>query len=119
MPKRLRQGDMVSVTTGKYRGKRGRVLRILPEKNRVIVEGVNMVFKHLRRSQENPKGGRIQREAPIHSSNVMPIDPDSNTPTRVTSKVVDGKRTRVGRKTGATIGALPAKARKGAGKKED
>jgi large subunit ribosomal protein L24 len=119
MPMRLRQGDVVTVVAGKYRGKRGRVLRVLPDKNRVIVEGVNMVFKHLRRSQQNPKGGRIQREAPIHASNVMPVDPESNNPTRVSTKVVDGKRTRVGRKTGAVLGVQPAKSRKGGAKKED
>lgn len=119
MPMRVRQGDVVTVVTGKYRGKRGRVLRVMPGKNRVIVEGVNMVYKHLRRSQENPKGGRIQREAPIHASNVMPIDPESNNPTRVSTKLAGGRRVRVGRKTGAAIGAQPAKGRKGAGKKKE
>lgn len=120
MPNRLRQGDMVSVVSGDDRGKRGRILRVITEKNRVIVEGVNLVFKHLRRSQQNPQGGRVRREAPIAASNVMPVDPESNLPTRVSFRIVDGKRTRVGRKTGAALSAVTTKkgARKGAKQEE-
>jgi large subunit ribosomal protein L24 len=115
MARRIRQGDMVAVIAGDDKGRRGKVLRIIPEKNRVVVEGVNLVFKHLRKSQENPNGGRIRREAAMHMSNVMPIDPNTNEPTRVSSKVVDGQRVRVGRKSGAELGGMAAKS---AGKKE-
>ena len=104
----------MAVVSGDDRGKRGRVLRLVPEKNRVIVEGVNLVFKHLRKSQQNPQGGRVQREAPIAVSNVMPIDPDSNQPTRVSTKDVEGRRTRVGRKSGAALGTRAAKESKAA-----
>lgn len=123
MPKRIRRGDLVAVTSGDDRGKRGRVLRLVNEKNRVVVEGVNLVYKHLRKSQQNPQGGRVRREAPIALSNVMPVDPESNKPTRVASHLVDGRRTRVARGTGTALGAQAVKVTKGAaksgGKKED
>jgi large subunit ribosomal protein L24 len=120
MPNRLRQGDLVTVVSGDDRGKRGRILRVVHEKNRVIVEGVNLVFKHLRRSQQNPQGGRVRREAPIATSNVMPIDPETNKATRVSTKVVDGRRTRVGRKSGAALGAgAPKKGGRKSGGKEE
>ncbi len=117
MAKRIRKGDIVTIVAGDDKGKRGRVLRLVLEKNRVVVEGVNLVHKHLRKSQQHPQGGRIRREAPVHLSNVMPIDNESNRPTRVKSAIVDGKRVRVGVRTGAEVGA----AAKGAAsqKKED
>ena len=116
MSSRVRKGDMVAVISGNDRGKRGRVLRLMPKEDRVIIEGVNLVFKHMRRSQSNPQGGRIRREAAVHISNVMPIDPETNKPTRVSTKLVEGKRIRVARRTGVEIGAAhvaPSKARKG------
>lgn len=67
----VKSGDMVEVTAGNDRGLRGRILRAMPDKERVVVEGVNMRWKHLRRSREHPEGGRIRIEAPIHASNVM------------------------------------------------
>lgn len=110
MAHRIRQGDVVAVISGDDKGRRGKVLRILTEKNRVVVEGVNLVYKHLRKSQQNPNGGRIRLEAALHISNVMPIDSETNKPTKVASKVVDGKRVRVGRVTGAELGGTSAKA---------
>ena len=107
MPKRIRKGDMVAVISGNDRGKRGRVLRVIPEKNRVVIEGVNIVHKHLRKSQQNPQGGRIRREAPVHLSNVMPLDSESNKPTRVKTAEKDGRRVRVAR-SGAAIGGSSA-----------
>ncbi|MDA1193605.1 MAG: 50S ribosomal protein L24 [Planctomycetota bacterium] len=118
MAERIREGDIVAVVSGDSRGKRGRVLRVLPDKNRVVVEGVNLVFKHLRKSQQHPQGGRIRREAPVHVSNVMPIDPETNRPTRVKSADKDGRRIRVGVRSGAEVGASVKKAAAG-GKKED
>ena len=94
MSRRLRRGDLVAVISGDDRGKRGRVLRVDPVANRVIVEGVNLVFRHLRRSQKNPQGGRIRREAPINASNVMPVDSESNKPSRVRMAREDGRRVR-------------------------
>ena len=67
---RIKKGDMVEVISGSDRGKTGRVLRVFPEKERVVVEGVNMIKRHTRPSQRNPKGGILQKEAPIHVSNV-------------------------------------------------
>ncbi len=69
----VRRGDMVEAVAGNQRGMRGRVLRALPQQGRVLVEGLNMAWKHIRRSREHPSGGRIQREAPIDASNVMLI----------------------------------------------
>ena len=103
MAKRIRKGDMVLVISGADRGKRGRVLRVLPEKNRVVVEGARVVFKHLRKSQKHPNGARIRKEAAMDMSNVMPIDPETNRGTRVGTQVVDGERVRVGRRSGAVI----------------
>jgi large subunit ribosomal protein L24 len=103
MPARLRKGDTVAVISGEDAGKRGRVLRVIPDKSRVIVEGVNLVYKHLRRSQQNPQGGRVRREAPIPASKVMPVDPQTDKPTRVSSQEQDGRRIRVGRRSQAPI----------------
>ncbi len=112
MAARIRKDDMVVVISGDHKGARGKVLRVIPEKDRVVVEGVNMVYRHVRKSQRNPQGGRIQKEAPLHVSNVMPIDPKTDRPTRIrfeltkdAAGVVTGKR-RVctgGRSSGAVL----------------
>jgi large subunit ribosomal protein L24 len=101
----VRKNDEVIVIGGKDRGKRGRVLQVLPEKNRVLVEGVNVIKRHTRANpQRNVKGGIVEREAAIHASNVMPIDPDSGKPTRVGRKVMDdGRRVRISRRTGGVM----------------
>ena len=101
----VRKNDEVIVIGGKDRGKRGRVLQVLPEKNRVLVEGVNMIKRHTRANpQKNIKGGIVEREAAIHASNVMAIDPDSGKPTRVGSKTLDdGRRVRISRRTGGVM----------------
>jgi large subunit ribosomal protein L24 len=109
MPQRVRKGDLVVVTSGDDRGKRGRVLRVIPEKGRVVIEGVNFVFKHLRKSPKHPNGGRIRKEAPMDMSNVMPVDPESNGATRVAYRLVDGRRVRVGRRSGAALGGAGSK----------
>lgn len=83
MAARIRKDDIVMVIAGDHKGTRGKVLRVLPDKDRVVIEGVNMVWRHVRKSRKHPQGGRVQKEAPIHASNVMPIDPRSGKPTRV------------------------------------
>ncbi len=83
MARHIKTGDTVMVIAGADKGKTGKVLRILTDKDRVVVEGINRVWKHVRPSQRNPQGGRIQKDAPIHISNVMPLDPTTGKGTRV------------------------------------
>ncbi len=91
----VKKGDKVRVISGKDKGKTGVILAAYPKENRVLVEGVNIVKKHSKPSQANPQGGIFNQEAPIHVSNVMPIDPKSGNPTRVGYQTVDGKKVRV------------------------
>ncbi len=100
---RLKVGDLVQVVTGKDKGKRGKVTKLLKDGDRVLVEGLNMVVRHQRPTQLNTEGGRLEKEAPLHVSNVMPIDADSDKPTRVKIVVDDeGNKTRVA-KSGAAL----------------
>jgi large subunit ribosomal protein L24 len=101
----IRKNDMVAVRTGKDRGKRGRVIRVLADKGRVIVEGVNVIKRHTRPNpQKNIKGGIVEREASIHVSNVMLLDPDTNEPTRLGTRIMpDGHRVRISRKSGTVV----------------
>ena len=88
------------VTTGKDRGKRGRVVRLVADKNRVVVEGVNIIKRHTKANpQRNIKGGLVEREAPLHASNVQIVCPECGKPTRIGRKVLaDGRKVRVCRK---------------------
>ncbi|ASS89822.1 MAG: 50S ribosomal protein L24 [Bacillaceae bacterium] len=99
----VKKGDKVMVIAGKDKGKQGVILAAYPKKNRVLVEGVNIVKKHAKPSQDNPQGGIISKEAPIHVSNVMPLDPKTGEPTRVGYKIVDGKKVRVAKKSGEIL----------------
>ena len=99
----VKKGDKVQVISGKDKGKQGVILESFPKKDRVLVEGVNIVKKHSKPSQVNPQGGIISQEAPIHVSNVMPLDPKSGTPTRVGYKEVDDKKVRVAKKSGEVL----------------
>jgi large subunit ribosomal protein L24 len=95
----IRKNDTVLIRTGKDRGKRGRVLRVLPDVNRVVVEGANIIKRHTRPNpQKNIKGGIVEREGTIHASNVMLIDPETNEATRIGHKILsDGRKVRIGR----------------------
>ena len=104
MARHIKSGDQVIVTAGADRGKIGKVLRVLTDKDRVVVEGVNRVWKHVRPSQRNPQGGRIQKDAPIHISNVMPLDPTTGKGTRVKFATKDGRKHRVAVKSGTDLG---------------
>ena len=106
MARHIKQGDTVMVTTGADKGKTGRVLRILADKDRVVVEGIARVWKHVRPSQRHPQGGRIQKDAPIHISNVMPVDPSTGKGTRVKFETRDGKKVRVAAKSGTVLSTL-------------
>jgi large subunit ribosomal protein L24 len=100
----VKKGDTVIVIAGKDKGKKGRVLAAYPKKERVLVEGINLVKKHTRPSQQNPQGGIVTQEAPIHVSNVSLIDPKSGKPTRIGYKVLEnGKKVRVAKKSGEII----------------
>ena len=101
----IRKNDNVIVTTGRDSGKRGRVLKVLPTKNRVIVEGVNIIKRHTRPNpQRNIKGGIAEREAAIHVSNVMIVSPDDDKRTRIGSKLLEGgERVRTSRRTGEVL----------------
>ena len=96
----IRKNDNVVVTAGKDRGKRGRVMRIVADKNRVIVEGVNVIKRHTKANpQRNVKGGIVEREAPLHASNVQLVCPECGKPTRIGRKILgDGRKVRVCRK---------------------
>ncbi|WP_163655165.1 50S ribosomal protein L24 [Listeria sp. PSOL-1] len=99
----VKKGDKVQVITGKDKGKSGKVLAAFPKKDRVIVEGINMVKKHTKPSNINPQGGILNVEAPIHVSNVMLIDPKSGEPTRVGYEVRGDKKVRIAKKSGEAI----------------
>jgi large subunit ribosomal protein L24 len=109
MARHIKTGDQVMVITGSDKGKTGRVLRIITDKNRVVVEGINRVWKHVRPSQRNPQGGRIQKDAAIHISNVQPIDPTTGKGTRVRFEDRDGKKHRIAVTSGTDLGTLGKK----------
>jgi large subunit ribosomal protein L24 len=98
----VRKGDLVMVMAGADKGKQGNVMEVFHDKNRVIVEDVNIVKKHRKPTQSTP-GGIVEIPAPIHVSNVMLIDPKSGEPTRVGRKIVDGKSVRYSKKSGEII----------------
>jgi len=102
---RLKKNDLVEVISGRDSGKRGKVLVVIPEKGRVIVQGVNFIKRHTRPNpQRNIKGGIAEREAPIHVSNVMIVSPDDDKKTRIGSKLLpDGRKVRIGRRSGEVL----------------
>jgi large subunit ribosomal protein L24 len=106
---KIKKNDMVLVIAGNALGKTGKVLKVFPDKDKVIVEGVNIIKRHTKPSQRNPQGGIVQKEAPIHISNVMFIETRSNQATRLgMRKIIDEKskkerRVRVSKKTGDMI----------------
>lgn len=99
----IKKGDTVYVNAGNDKGKTGKVLTVIPAKDRVIVEGVNVVSKHTKPNAKQPQGGIVKQEAGIHVSNVQLIDPAQNKPTRVGYKFADGKKVRYAKKSGEEI----------------
>jgi large subunit ribosomal protein L24 len=97
---KIKKGDTVLVISGNDKGKTAQVLKVLVKTDRVVVEGVNVVSRHTKPSNSNPDGGIVKKEAPIHASNVMLVDPKTNERTRVGYKVEDGKKIRYAKKTG-------------------
>ena len=103
----IKKGDMVSVIAGNDKGKTGEVLSVDRAAGVVVIQGVNRVYKHVRPSRRHPQGGRIQKEMPIHISNVLPIDPKTNRPTRVGFRVnADGSKERYAKKSGEPLGLI-------------
>jgi len=107
MPKHIKKGDVVVVVAGDDKGKTGQVLRVDAAAGKVVVQGVARVYRHLRPSRQHPQGGRIQKEMPISISNVMPVDPKTNLPTRVGFRTKeDGSKERYAKKSGESLGAI-------------
>lgn len=103
---RIKKGDTVVIIAGKKTevGRQGKVLKVLPRKNQVLVEKLHIVKRHTKAGQANQQGGIVEKEAPIHISNVMLVDPKDGKPTRVGFKVLaDGRKVRVSRRTGETF----------------
>ncbi|MBI5661595.1 MULTISPECIES: 50S ribosomal protein L24 [Ignavibacterium] len=90
---KIKKNDTVMVIAGNDRGKTGKVLKVFPKESRVIVEGINLRKRHTKPSQRNPQGGILEKEAPIHVSNVMIIDPKTNEPTRIGAKIILDEKT--------------------------
>ncbi|MEO9903718.1 50S ribosomal protein L24 [Nisaea sp.] len=102
---KVKKGDKVVVTTGRDKGKTGEILRVITDENRVLVQGVNMVKRHTRATQTSA-GGIIEKEAPVHVSNVAHIDPKSNEPTRVGIRILeDGRKVRFAKRSGEVLDA--------------
>ena len=99
----IKKGDTVDVNAGNDKGKTGKVLSVIPAKDRAIVEGINLVSKHTKPNAKQPQGGIAKQEAGIHISNLQLIDPQSGKPTRVGHKIVDGKKIRYAKKSGEEI----------------
>lgn len=103
----VKKGDRVVILAGDDKGKTGEVLRVDPKAGKVLVQGINRVYRHLRPSRQNPQGGRIQKEMPIDISNVLPVDPKTSKPTRVGVRVnKDGSRERYAKKSGESLGLV-------------
>ena len=99
----VKKGDTVTVISGKHKGKSGKILLALPAEQKVVVEGVNIIKKHVKPSATNPQGGIEEREAALHASKVQLVDPETGKPTRVRKQIVDGKKVRVAVKSGKVI----------------
>lgn len=100
---KIKKGDKVEVITGAYKGTIAQVVKAMPRDNKVIVEGVNIVKKHMKPTQQNPDGGIIEKEAPIHVSNIMAYDAKAKKASRIGFKEEKGKKVRVYKKSGAVL----------------
>jgi large subunit ribosomal protein L24 len=105
MAARIRKNDLVFIRSGDDKGRTGKVLRLIGD-DRVVVEGINVVWKHLKPTQQAQRGGRVRREASIHISKVQPVDPKTSKGTRVKMKIENGEKRRVAAKTGTDLGVV-------------
>ncbi len=107
MARHVKKGDSVVVLAGDDKGKVGEILRVDNKTGKVLVQGINRVFRHLKPSRQNPQGGRIQKEMPISISNVLPVDPKTNQATRVGFRInEDGSKERIALKSGESLGIV-------------
>ena len=100
---KIKKGDKVQIMAGKDRGKQGEVLRVIPVAEKVLVKGVNVMKRHMRPKREGEKGERIEKEVPLHVSNVMLVCPHTNKPTRIGYKIEGGEKIRMSKKSGKAI----------------
>ena len=106
---KIKKNDMVMIIAGNDRGKTGKILKVFPKINKVIIEGINMRKRHTKPTQKNPQGGILEKEAPINASNVMMLDPKTNEPTRLGAQIIldektgKKKRARVSKASGEMI----------------
>ena len=100
---KIKKGDKVQIIAGKDKGKSGKVIQVITKSNKVVVEGVNIITKHQKPTAINPQGGIVNKEASIHISNVMPLDPETGKGTRVRFEMKDGKKVRIAVKSGKEI----------------
>jgi large subunit ribosomal protein L24 len=105
MAAKIKKGDEVVMLTGRDKGKKGKVLEVRPAESRLLVEGLNMLTKHVKPSQADPQGGLKRTEGAVHVSNVAIADPKTGAATRVGFKFIDGKKVRVAKKSGEVIDA--------------
>ncbi len=105
MARKIKKGDLVEVIAGKDKGKQGKILEVVVANNRVLVEGINRAKKHLKPNQKNPQGGIVEKEIPIHASNVMLVDPKTNKGGRVKIVRKGDKSVRVFKKSGSELKA--------------
>jgi large subunit ribosomal protein L24 len=110
MARKIKKGDKVVVIAGAHKGSTGTVTRVLPEFDQVVIEGVNRVKRHMKPSPRMPEGGIVEKDRPIHVSNVALVDPQTNKPTRVRFEVKEGKKVRVAVKSGSVIADAQAQA---------
>lgn len=100
---KIKKGDNVEIIAGKDRGKRGEVLHVLPTLEKVVVKGANLMKRHIRARRDGEKGQRVEKEAPLHSSNVMLVCPHTDKPTRIGYKVEGGEKIRISKQSGKAI----------------
>jgi len=103
MAAKIKKGDRVIVLSGRDKGKQGEVIAVMPDENRALVRGVNIVRRHQKPTQTSPEGGIISKEGPINLSNIALEDPKDGKPTRVGFKIVDGKKVRFAKRSGDVI----------------
>ncbi len=106
MAAKIKSGDTVQVIAGKDKGRRGKVIRVVTKDDKVLIEGINQAWKHVKPTQQNPKGERRRIDRPVHVSNVAVVCPETDKPTRVRFEERDGAKHRVAVKSGASLGKV-------------